>query len=604
MENAAPQRSEAEIKSQPYNEMVWKYDIDSLKANSDTNCLSVASIVDLALHKNSALKIVEIGSTHTRDVLAKSHPIGYISTERTDELVTQLEAIVAESEDARAQRLDIHEPLEGQGVSEANFDMVIAPCQVMESKAALDNVRSLLVPGGRVVWDLKGAPSSALVKDSRLTAFDLLLETNGQPSIAISTAFEDSVNGYANGVMHEVQLVYRKQPRKLFSKIKDAFEMQGWQTSATSLEDCLTSVSDHVVMLADLEGPLLATLRETELSMIQAVTNTASKLLWVSAGGLLVGKKPQHAMAAGLARSVTSEQLSLDFRTVDLDLDNTSVDDATEFIARIAEKQGSNDVRSETEYYVSNGLPHISRLLPNGKLNSIYSAEKKEAKPTEFDSEAYLIGKVQSGNIVFESDVRAEQPLAADEVEVQVSVSTLNKEDTLVVSGTDYPTTFSHEIGGVVSKVGTDIVNVEVADTEAANSFDKFDTYKRVASSMIQKVDDLTSLHDVVSLPMTFGAALYGLQNLASLKEKETVLVLEGTGLVGSAAIVVSQLLGAVRRKTHCLLSFTPSRTVEVLTLYSALALPVPILLERLGDPLLHSDDLSTLGGRMCSGGV
>ena len=545
-EAAVPQRSEAAIKSQPYNEMVWKYDIDSLKANAETNDLSVASIVDVALHKNSALKIIEIGSTHTRAVLTMSQPIGYISTESTDELVTKLEAIVVQSKDARAQKLDIHQPPEGQDLSQASFDMVIAPSEVMENKAALENVRNLLVPGGRVVWDLKGNSSSALLEDARLTAFDLLLEANGEPSIAISTAFETGANDFANGIMHNVQLVYRKQPGKLFSKIKDAFEMQGWRTRAASLEDCLSSVEDQVVMLADLEGPLLATLEEEELAAIQNLTNTASKLLWVSVGGLLAGKKPQYAMAGGLARSVTSEQIALDFRTVDFDLDNTSVDDMTDFIARTAGKQGDKDASNETEYYVSNGLIHISRLLPNEDINNIYSVERNEAKPAVLDPEAHLIGKVQTGNVVFESDIRAEQPLAAGEVEVQVNVSTLNKEDTLVVSGTDYPTTFSHEIGGIVSKIGTDVVNVDVGDTVAAFSFDKFATHQRVSSSMVQKVEDPTSLYDLVSLPMTYSAALYGLQTLANLKEKETVLVLEGTGLVGSAAIVVSQMIGAV----------------------------------------------------------
>ena len=547
-EAAVLHRAEAVVEFQPYNEMVWKYDIDCLKPNAATNGLTVAGVVDLLLHKNSALKVIEVGSKNTHDILAKSRPTSYVSTEPTDELIAQLEAVVAENSNAEGQKLDLCRPLEEQDVAQAAFDLAVAPRKVMEDRAALKNLRKLLVPGGRVVWDLDGRSCSALLGDAGVTSFDLFLMPNKRPSVAISTTFEETYNnGYANGVLQNVQLVYRKKKDKTFTIIKRAFEMQGWHTTSSSLEDCLQHVEDHVVVVADLEGPLLATLEEKELAAIQNITNSALKLLWVSAGGLLDGKKPEHALAGGLARSVRSENIALDLRTLDFDLDNTPFPDVARLIIEVAEKQSDKHASSvETEYYVSNSVLHISRLVPNEDVNSVYSSQRQGAKPTDYDPEAHLMGKIVAGKVVFEADPRAEQPLAADEVEVRVTISAVNKEDTLVVGGNDYPTTFSHEIGGVVSKVGPDVSDIKVGDFVAAFSFDSFATYQRQPSSMVQKVTDPKSLPEVVSLPMTYGAALYGLQNLAGLEGGESVLVLEGTGMVGAAAIKVSQMLGAV----------------------------------------------------------
>lgn len=135
-EAAVLHRAEAAIESQPYNEMVWKYDIDSLKPNAATNELTVAGVVDLLLHKDSALKVIEIGSKHTHDISAKSRPTSYVSTEPTDELIAQLEAVVAESSNAKVQKLDLFKSLEEQGVAQAAFDLAVAPHKIVEDRAA------------------------------------------------------------------------------------------------------------------------------------------------------------------------------------------------------------------------------------------------------------------------------------------------------------------------------------------------------------------------------------------------------------------------------------------------------------------------------------
>lgn len=83
-------------------------------------------------------------------------------------------------------------------------------------------------------------------------------------------------------------------------------------------------VGENVIILADLEGPSLVSLEEQELGDIQHLASTASSILCVTCGGLLTGKMPEYAMVQGLARSITSEQASLDLTTLDFDLETTS----------------------------------------------------------------------------------------------------------------------------------------------------------------------------------------------------------------------------------------------------------------------------------------
>ena len=544
-EAAVPQRLEAVIESQPYGEMVWKYDFDHLRPTAETSHLDISLLVELAYHKNAAIRVLEIGSKNSSDILLKSTTVSYTGTAEHDDEIALLTAAFSDYKYANALKLDIAKPLENQSVTESSFDLIIASSEIMDSAPAIENLRKVLVPGGRVIWDLNGKSSSVLPVD-HFASFDLCLMSDGQPKIAISTSTELAPGNHTNGVSHTVQLVYREKPAQIVPAIMNAFEAMGWHTTTSPLEECLNKVGEHVVLLADFEGPLLASLGEKELSAIQSITKSASSVLWVTPGGLLAGRKPEYAMVAGLARSITSEQIALNLTTLDFDLDNTTFQEVSFIVAGIAENQSHKEGIKESEYYVANGQLYISRLVASTEVNVIYSGGKKEVEPVPFHPEAQLIGKVQFGNVVFEKDTRLEEVLSDDSVEIRVTVSGLSKEDTLVISGSDYPTTFSHEVGGIVTNVGSNVRGLSAGDQVAGFSFDKFATFQRIPAQLVQRVEKSESIDAIVSLLMSYGSALYGLNDLAKLEAKETVLILEGTGLAGGAAIKVSQLMKAI----------------------------------------------------------
>ena len=543
-EAAVPLRIEEPMKEQPYGEVVWKYDIDSIKPSKELESMRVIDLVDLAVHKNPALKVMEIGSKHTTAILSKSELLSYTVTEQSEESVEELNSSLKAYKNAKALKFDASLDVKMQDVPLASVDLVVASI-ASNDIAPLKNIRSLLAAGARAVFELGSDPSESVFQEAGFN-IDLLIHHSDEPSLALTTAVRDALNGDVNGVSREIVFVYRKTPAAILTQVEKAFQDAGWKTATTSLEACQGKAGEHVIVLADFEGPLLATLQEKELAAIQTLTGTASSLLWVSPGGLLSGKNPEYAMAAGLARSITSESITIDFITLDFDLDNTSQANVADVILTTAQRQATHAEARESEYYVSKGLTYISRLVANEEINSVYAFDKEETKPTSFTPSMRLAGKVQSGKVVFEADETSEQPLTEDCVEVKVSVCGLSKEGTLVINGSDYPTTFSHELGGVIERVGSAVTEFAVGDEVAGFGFDKFATHQRVPAYLVQKIQKGDVLKELVSLPMAYGAALYGLKNLANLQAQETVLILSGAGSAGVAAIKVAQLMDAI----------------------------------------------------------
>ncbi|KAL8653891.1 MAG: hypothetical protein Q9210_001842 [Variospora velana] len=294
-----------------------------------------------------------------------------------------------------------------------------------------------------------------------------------------------------------------KNPNSTLPAIQKAFETVGWHTRTSKLANCRKNVADLVVMLADLEGPILSTLHDDALAAIQAISTTASFLLWVTTGGLLTGKKPEHAMAAGLARVMTSQQASLDLTTLDFDLDNTDAALVPTMIARAAKEQNDKSFADENETYIANNLAHISRLVPNVEVNESFSKEEQTASSAPFDPERTTRSKSKSSMMVS------------------------NKEDIAAINGTDYVTNFLSEVGGVVRAIRP-VRHIPESSCQ-----------------LLAKIESNESLGEVVGVLMAYGTTLYGMHTLARVEAGDTVLVLQGTGLPGLAAIRIAQIADA-----------------------------------------------------------
>lgn len=544
-EAAMAHKSDELIPSRLYGQMEWTYDIDSFKQSNDLSDPDLEQLVKSAVYKKPNLKIIEIGSKHAGALLSKWEWLDYTITEKSDKAVEESGTAPQGFKNARVQHLDISQSLNGQGAPEGSFDLVIASAEEL-SLAELKNIWCLLIQGGHAILATDRDLSADDLQSAGFSKVDLLIRRLDKMTLALCTAVQPTKCEAIDRLDHEVRLVYRKEPAGVLFEVKRAYEKLGWHTTVTSLKNYEGNMKEHVIMLADFEGALLATLEENELAKIQEITSTASMVLWVSCGGLMTGKIPEYAMNVGLIRSIASEQNSLDLMLLDFDLENTSTESIVDIITMITERQSSKVEFRESEYYVSKGIVYINRLVPHDDINREYAFDKKEVIPLPFDQSIPLAGKVQSGKIVFEADPAEKAKLKPGHIEVQVSVVGLNKEDILVINGSDCLNDFSHEIGGTVQRVGASVTDLNVGDHVFGFNFSKFNTTQCISADLIQKIEVEENLSELVSLPMAYGTALYGLKNLAKLEAQEKVLILAGTGASGLAAIKVSQLMKGI----------------------------------------------------------
>lgn len=197
----------------------------------------------------------------------------------------------------------------------------------------------------------------------------------------------------------------------------------GWSIRLNALKDVKHQHGEQVIMLAEMEGPLLKSVRDEELKGIQSLAMSASSILWITCGGLLSGQQPEFAMASGLARSLRSENVTLNLVTLDTNPNTTSDDKLAEIVLKIASEQATG----ETEYIVDRGLVLISRLVPSDSCNEmIVSQDKTSLVP--FEADVALVGTMRSGDIVFQDDQRKQRQIKSDHVEIKVMAAGLNQE--------------------------------------------------------------------------------------------------------------------------------------------------------------------------------
>ncbi|KAJ5307079.1 hypothetical protein N7508_006094 [Penicillium antarcticum] len=533
-EAAVPQSRGSEIKEQPFMQMTWDIDIDTLTESSPIKDLSTSDLVALAAFKKPGLKVLDLAAQDPVSICKTSDLINYTATTATDAQVDVLKQAISGYQRASVLKVDPAMELEQQGLKGNEFDLVLLGTPTEGSK-----LEWLLAPGGRVIGD----SDKCLSLNERFQVMRLM---NG---VAIATP-KQAQNGAAlsngNGATGDstITIVYRDNVTDIPGELLQALKPLG-SCRLVALADAQIAPGKHVVVTCDLEGPFLSTLQENELSRLQESLSNASSVLWVTVGGLINGTMPEQAMASGLARSVTSEMASLDLTTLDLDLSNTSLNCAVHEIVRAVERQITHADGKESEYCVANDLVHISRVVANDTLNHHYGPQSSIVQSVPFKQSDKLVGMPQASKLVFTHDVRADQTVGPDEVQVRVALSDLNKEDVFVRNGTDPLTTFSHEIYGEVTQKGSNVKELEVGDYVVGFSHDRLASFQTVHAGMVQKANAGDVPEELVTLPMAYATALHGLDTLSKVELNEVVLILHGSGNFGAAAIALSKHMGA-----------------------------------------------------------
>ena len=290
---------------------------------------------------------------------------------------------------------------------------------------------------------------------------------------------------------------------------------------------------------------MLSTLHNDELHCTQALTKDASRILWVTFGGLMSSRNPEHALVSGLTRSLRSENVALNLVTIDFDARTNTLEQIVENIMMIARQQAEEQSPLEAEYAVDQGIFYVSRLTPNRSLNESNFKDKNHVENATLESNAKVEGIIKSGKLCFQIPDNYLSSLEAIQAEVKILAIGLNEEDVLGINGVGYRSSFGHEIGGVVKAIGSEVSHIKVGDKVIGFSFDQFSTVQTAQSTLLCPLREEDSIETMISLPAAFSTAAYGLEELGRIEAGETVIILDNAGPAGLAAVQICQLAEA-----------------------------------------------------------
>jgi acyl transferase domain-containing protein/NADPH:quinone reductase-like Zn-dependent oxidoreductase/SAM-dependent methyltransferase len=497
--------------------------------------------------------------------------------------------------------LDVEQDPSGQGFESGKYDMVVAAAVLHATaniKETLRNTHSLLKPGGYLVL-VEPTNKWGTVSDSiwgTLSGWWRGTEEDRQQGPLYSrpewdarlreTGFigiEACVLDHAEENHHTLSLLVSRtvptessdeaattqaSPRSVTIMAGTEFQQQVAADIASHIKDskylsscAIVSPSsllsskgkiDVLVALVELEDPVFSSMTDANLAMIKSVVDSSSRVYWFTSGGGAQAPQPEKAMSSGFSRAITQEHPGLWFANIDVNDSKT----AAETFARIYERDVKvavvdDDEDRELDYQVSsNQVISIPRVIEAAEINEFVHSQTGKLpiemktvgkEPTEAMELEYSIGQLESFRFVRDESVH--EPLADDDVEVEIKATGVNFIDVMVLLGQLAGTHFGCEYSGVVRRVGSAVTTLKLGDRVCFLGEDGFRTYVRCKAGIAAKIPDSLPFTEVFAA--VYLTTIHSLNHVARLRKGETILVHAAAGGVGQAAIQLAQHIGA-----------------------------------------------------------
>ncbi|KAI0456760.1 polyketide synthase-like protein [Xylaria acuta] len=356
-------------------------------------------------------------------------------------------------------------------------------------------------------------------------------------------------------LFHEPSLAVFEVGDELINDIKTRFGTTSIETASFSELD-RTRLSENTVCISliETEHPVLPTIGEKEMALLQMLTNSVKDLLWVTGAGMLDNPNPDLTLSHGLSRSLMLEQPTMRWMIVD-------IGDVSGQGPRIISPKITNSLLfhlrgDDKEFIYSRGLPHINRFSPDDEINTLFSrrlssgsAQLQQRELGQVSPAKLAIGQIgQLDSLYFQqlNDIPTHPP--AGYIDVSVRAVSLNAKDVYILSGRAETRTgtISNDFSGVVTAVGPDVKDFEVGNRVVVMAPNSFGTVERVPVWAAQRMLPSESFAEMASLPIVYATALYALHDRAYLRCGESILIHSAAGALGIALINVARHIGAV----------------------------------------------------------
>jgi acyl transferase domain-containing protein/acyl carrier protein len=162
-----------------------------------------------------------------------------------------------------------------------------------------------------------------------------------------------------------------------------------------------------------------------------------------------------------------------------------------------------------------------------------------------------LCGKEQGvAEFAFVSQLEPRREPGPLEVEIQVKAVGLNFKDVLIALGvfpapTDATMTFGQEAAGVITRVGSEVNDLRVADRVMCAGHSCLAEHVLMPRRVVAKIPRTLGFQQAAGIPVAFTTAWIALRHAAHLQQGERILIHSAAGGVGMAAMQIALNLRA-----------------------------------------------------------
>ena len=262
----------------------------------------------------------------------------------------------------------------------------------------------------------------------------------------------------------------------------------------------------------------------------------------------MAGTIPDFSVVNGIARALALEQPSLRFYTYDLGTISEDLHYTAQRLVSVLQQAG---VRPDFEFVQRKGVVHVSRFVPDDKLNAAFRMKQGLELQTMRLSNAgdlrLAIKEAGQFDTIFFQQQEASHSISPLDVRIKVAAVGMNAKDFYVLAGRvdTLNATCQLECAGTVEAVGSEVVGLAVGDRVVAMAPTHIQTFQILPHWACYKLEEAESLEACVTLPLVTSTAIYALHHRAQIQAGESVLIHSGAGGVGMAAIQLAKSVGA-----------------------------------------------------------
>ncbi|KAJ5958028.1 polyketide synthase-nonribosomal peptide synthetase [Penicillium vulpinum] len=424
----------------PFSTVSWKPDILTLSPSSysqlwpgdTTEAQKLGTVVELINHRKPIAAVLLCGQPTQKIIDAVSSAVPKSTL-----------IVVASPGESKAENDDDDRvitkalPENPQDWNEAvggPYELVLADESVLHGQTA---VNSLVKEGGWLIHSVPGDWSTAngVVEEKTLHRI-------------IDLAFVDPEKGtrHIKLISTDPNLVAVPDNQALdITVLRDAGQAEdeslvaslveaGHAVQNKTLDNFDRQATNGVVLINDSTGSLLDSLNDRSFENLKSLLGASLPIVWLTKG-VRQGASVHGGSVQGFLRVIRSEQAAA--RIVLLDADE--VEDVSDAIVGALRDVPTKDSGKDTEFWLHQGTLHISRVRPNGLLNTEWApSSSSPAQMKPLPEGVHLNCTLVDGQLTFTHEQDQLSELYPDEVSIQVTATELQAVPgaPIVVSGT------------------------------------------------------------------------------------------------------------------------------------------------------------------------